>query len=262
MLWASGVTEYSLSPAVNAMNAMNAVELLPGPLCLRLSDHGEQLNEVRGGPRPSREQDCSAGAEMIGGKQLLDDSTPQRCPDKYISVKRLCLRCRGHNTDDVVNTTQRRISVAFSTATNHAPSHHGADPGVGRSIGRSSVPRTAPYHSGAQFAAQGDVMTGPTTKPKRPRRAAAYLVLAALIASGCSKTIDSDDLEVQLKDQFETQMPEGGDIEISCPEDIDVEKGTEFRCTLTAEDGSETDVLVMLTDNEGGFEAEVLPVGE
>lgn len=49
--------------------------------------------------------------------------------------------------------------------------------------------------------------------------------------------------------------PEGAE----CPDDIEIEEGREFNCTLTAPNGDEVDVDVTLTDDEGGFEAVVPP---
>lgn len=80
---------------------------------------------------------------------------------------------------------------------------------------------------------------------------------AAAQDDGDTPTVDAATLESEIKQQLEEQRPAGGSIEIDCPTDVPDVAGTEFLCVLTAEDGSQADVAVVLT--EGGFEAEVLP---
>lgn len=91
---------------------------------------------------------------------------------------------------------------------------------------------------------------------------AALVTAVAIAVAGCTTTLDSRDLEAQIKKQVEAQVPDGGSITISCPDSIKPESGKEFRCTLEADDGSQTGVAVTLTDDKGGFKAEVLPVEE
>lgn len=79
--------------------------------------------------------------------------------------------------------------------------------------------------------------------------AAALATTAALGACG-TETIDNADLEEQLGENAGVE-PEG----VECPDDIEIEEGREFNCTLTAPNGDEVDVDVTLTDDEGGFEA-------
>jgi hypothetical protein len=83
--------------------------------------------------------------------------------------------------------------------------------------------------------------------------AAALATTAALGACG-TETIDNADLEEQLGENAGVE-PEG----VECPDDIEIEEGREFNCTLTAPNGDEVDVDVTLTDDEGGFEAVVPP---
>ena len=90
-----------------------------------------------------------------------------------------------------------------------------------------------------------------------PRVLAASLSLLALAACG-SETIGDADLESQLAEQLSADAgvdPE--EVSVSCPEDVEVEEGTEFECELTAPNGDEVTVEVTLTDDEGGFEAVV-----
>lgn len=85
------------------------------------------------------------------------------------------------------------------------------------------------------------------------------LALGALaVFSGCSETINREDLETQLRTQLAPQNGAKPDeIAIDCPDGQEVKKGAKFRCTLTAPDGTKAPVNVTLTDDEGGFEAVV-----
>lgn len=75
-----------------------------------------------------------------------------------------------------------------------------------------------------------------------------------------TETIDSDELETQLTDQLSTDAGvDPADVSVSCPDDIEIEEGREFECTLIAPDGDEVRVDVTLTDDEGRFEAFVPP---
>lgn len=87
---------------------------------------------------------------------------------------------------------------------------------------------------------------------------ASCAVLVALVLGACAKTLDSGELE----DELTTQLSEEAgvnpdDVSVSCPDDIEAEKGKEFDCTLTAPNGDEVTVVVTLTNDDGGFEAEV-----
>ena len=94
------------------------------------------------------------------------------------------------------------------------------------------------------------------TRPLLLGSAPLALAVAALAVAGCSKTIDTEDLENQLRTQM---APQGGakpeDITVDCPEDQEIEKGRKFSCTLTAPDGSKARIDVTLTDDDGGFDA-------
>ena len=92
------------------------------------------------------------------------------------------------------------------------------------------------------------------------KAALAALVLAASTAlAGCSSAVAQADVEDQISSQFEKQIgapPE----DVSCPGDLNAEKGEEMTCTLTT-DGTEYDVKVTVTSVEGdtaNFDIEVL----
>jgi hypothetical protein len=82
------------------------------------------------------------------------------------------------------------------------------------------------------------------------------MALPLLALAGCAEKIDTADLESKLKDQLgQSAGVEPRDVE--CPDDIEIEKGKKFDCTLTAPNGDEVRVEVTLTNDEGGFEAVV-----
>ena len=90
------------------------------------------------------------------------------------------------------------------------------------------------------------------------RRTALILVSATALAGCGEKTVDSAELEGELKDQL------GADAgveprSVAFPDDIEAEKGKKFDCTLTAPNGDQVRVEVTLTNDEGGFEAVVPP---
>ena len=85
------------------------------------------------------------------------------------------------------------------------------------------------------------------------------LAAGALGTAGCgTTTIDRADLERQLADQLGRSAgvaPKG----VDCPDDIEVETGRKFDCTLTAPNGDAVRVAVTLTNEDGGFDAVVPP---
>ena len=87
----------------------------------------------------------------------------------------------------------------------------------------------------------------------------AAVIALALAASpafaGCGENLDSDDLEDKLGGQVATNAGvDEADVEVGCPEDVEVEQGTTFDCDVTIE-GNETTIEVELTDDEGTYEA-------
>ena len=84
--------------------------------------------------------------------------------------------------------------------------------------------------------------------------------LSLLLLAGCAQKIDTADLEAKLQRQLSQGAgPEAKSVD--CPEDIEIEKGKKFNCTLTAPNGDKVRVEVTLTDDEGGLRA-VVPPGQ
>ena len=76
--------------------------------------------------------------------------------------------------------------------------------------------------------------------------------------AGCGKTLNSADLENELK----TQLGKDAGAQpksVTCPKDIEVKKGKKFDCTLVAPNGDKVTVNVTLTNDKGGFTASVAP---
>lgn len=73
-------------------------------------------------------------------------------------------------------------------------------------------------------------------------------VAAVLLAvAGCSKTADTGKLEQSIEDEAE-RVFEGYDVsEADCPEDIEIEQGNDFDCTIGV---AGVDVRVHVTQND------------
>ena len=79
---------------------------------------------------------------------------------------------------------------------------------------------------------------------------------AALVLTACGSTVDTAELEQEIKTQLEDQVGEALES-VDCPDDINGDEGNSFRCTLTDQNGETLDVNGTFTDNEGSFEVEV-----
>jgi hypothetical protein len=98
--------------------------------------------------------------------------------------------------------------------------------------------------------------------PESARHLAVVGALAASIAfAACgTETLDNADLESQLTEQLSADAGvDPAQVSVSCPEDVEIEQGGEFECTLTAPNGDEVRVEVTMTDDEGNVDAVVPP---
>jgi hypothetical protein len=90
---------------------------------------------------------------------------------------------------------------------------------------------------------------------------ASFALLIGVLALGlsaCAKTIDTADLEDQLVEEIAPQFDlDPADVSANCPDDIDAEEGAEVECTMSTSGLADITVDVTLTDDDGGFEAEV-----
>src|SRR4051812_8359107 len=74
----------------------------------------------------------------------------------------------------------------------------------------------------------------------------AAALLLAIVLVGCTKTLNSGDLENELK----TQLGKNAGVtpkSVTCPDNIEVKKGKKFDCTLVAPNGDKVTVNVTLT---------------
>jgi hypothetical protein len=86
------------------------------------------------------------------------------------------------------------------------------------------------------------------------------VVLAVLVAAVLfgmlllgSKSLDVDDLEADLAGQAAPELGTApAAIDVSCPDDVDVEAGRTFECRVTYDD-RETTIEIELTDDEGTY---------
>ncbi len=86
----------------------------------------------------------------------------------------------------------------------------------------------------------------------------ATLAAAASLTACGTETVDRADLERKLTDQ----LGRSAGVEpksVACPDDVAIERGRRFDCTLTAPNGDDVRVAVTLTNGDGGFSAEVPP---
>jgi hypothetical protein len=85
--------------------------------------------------------------------------------------------------------------------------------------------------------------------------AAAIVVAIVVMVAFGSKTIDSEDLESDLADQVtsEFNVAGGDEVEVSCPDDIEVEEGQQFECDATINGEHATTIQIRLIDDDGGY---------
>lgn len=83
----------------------------------------------------------------------------------------------------------------------------------------------------------------------RPARAAALLAIGVL-AAACSRTLDMNQVEAELKRQVERDLGTQG-LTVICPDDVKVEAGTSFTCEASDASGA-TMVLTVTQENDQG----------
>jgi hypothetical protein len=89
------------------------------------------------------------------------------------------------------------------------------------------------------------------------RAAGSLLVAPALALGACGeRTLNTNELETKLKEQLDASAGVSS-RSVSCPEGVTAEKGKKFNCTLTAPNGDPVRVEVTLTNDQGGFTAQV-----
>jgi Domain of unknown function (DUF4333) len=86
---------------------------------------------------------------------------------------------------------------------------------------------------------------------------AAWIGVAALATAGCGdESIEASELESEIKKDLTADVGVAPKA-IACPDGIEAKKGKRFDCTGTAPDGSDFKINVVLTNDDGGFDAVV-----
>ena len=89
----------------------------------------------------------------------------------------------------------------------------------------------------------------------------ALVAALAVLAAGCTATLDVDGLESQIMAGIQDQV----EVEIDAvdgPDEITAEAGATFECTASAPDGSTATVTVTQDDDQGNVTWEVTEVSE
>ncbi len=90
----------------------------------------------------------------------------------------------------------------------------------------------------------------------RSARLAALSVLA-IATVACTKTLDSDGLERELKTDLEDELP-ATITSVDCPSDIEVEAGHTFTCTADDDGGASLTLEVTQSDDKGNVTWELV----
>jgi hypothetical protein len=90
----------------------------------------------------------------------------------------------------------------------------------------------------------------------RSVRFVALAVLAIAVAA-CSKTLDTEGLEAELKSQIEEQTP-STITSVDCPADVEAKAGEVFECTAEEGSGAMFTIQVTQRDDEGNVDWEVI----
>jgi hypothetical protein len=87
-------------------------------------------------------------------------------------------------------------------------------------------------------------------------RCAVGLAAVALLAVGCSRSLDASGLERglagDLTDEFDTSYT------VNCPDAVTAEKGNGFLCSAQGEDGTELMLQITQTDDDASVTYEIV----
>ena len=92
------------------------------------------------------------------------------------------------------------------------------------------------------------------------RRLLLLPALAAALLAGCSigtTTIDSDKAEKKITEGFEQQVPGSEVKSLSCPDDVEAEKGQTATCDITLADGKKGTINVRVLNDDGDIRWDV-----
>ena len=89
-------------------------------------------------------------------------------------------------------------------------------------------------------------------------RIARGLALAslAMIATACTDRIDIPSLETRLAQDLEAQYQTS--FTVTCPDDVEVGKGKDFRCSASGEDGTSLTLQMTQVDDHASVTYEIV----
>ena len=79
---------------------------------------------------------------------------------------------------------------------------------------------------------------------------AGLLAALVMLAAGCTKTLDTTDLQSTLQSKLQTEL-NAQDLTVHCPGSVKVRSGATFTCTATDPTGQSFTVLVTQTNYNG-----------
>ena len=92
----------------------------------------------------------------------------------------------------------------------------------------------------------------------RSRSARLFAVtVLAIAAAACTKTLDTEGLEGELKGQIEDQT-DSTITSVDCPEDVEAKAGEVFDCTAEEGSGATFTIQVTQRDDAGNVDWEVI----
>jgi hypothetical protein len=77
-----------------------------------------------------------------------------------------------------------------------------------------------------------------------------------LVSSSCSDRIDVPGLEARLAEDLHAQYETT--FHVSCPDDVEVGKGKDFRCTATGVDGTSLTLQMTQVDDQASVTYEIV----
>jgi hypothetical protein len=95
--------------------------------------------------------------------------------------------------------------------------------------------------------------------PNRIRRPLLLLACALLTLTACARYLDMDEVESELEQEV-AQRSDGLNVDVDCPDDIEVKQGDRFECDVSRENGDEAVVRVFQEDDEGNVRWEFVEV--
>jgi hypothetical protein len=85
---------------------------------------------------------------------------------------------------------------------------------------------------------------------------AAPLAAISLLAAACSRPLDIDGLESQLKAIYEKEF-DATDLTVTCPDGVKAEAGSTFQCQATDATGATVVITVTQIDDQGKVKSEI-----